>query len=394
VLAALSVLLAVGVAGCAEPVGGSASAVDAVDLPAVAGVPGRGVTPPPADAVGRLLEGIRLAAVTPNVQEVFPDREPECVLTGALTDPGRIEVESLQFLPGTVTPVLEKYGFVASWRACATFQLPTQPIESIAHSFELADPASARAAAAELAAASLRTGERELTVLGGARAQLNPVDDREAVEIWVPVGRTLSYVFHEAAAGVALGEATRLAEAHARLLAAFVPTPQADVPALPPDPTGLKGITAIPLGDPDLGTGPYDLAATLHESAAPGADRALLTANGYLGSYRKWGFDGERSHRVTVDAFAGPEQVAAVRDAYVAAEAARPGRAPYALRAVPAATCFVFDRSFGSLAYFSHSCYVSGGSQLATVEVLGSAALDDTAALTALVGAQLDLIAG
>ena len=74
--------------------------------------------------------------------------------------------------------------------------------------------------------------------------------------------------------------------------------------------------------------------------------------------------------------------------------AALPGRAPYALRAVPGATCFVLDRSFGSVDHFSHSCYVSGGSHLATVEVLGSAALDDTAALTALVTAQLDLIAG
>src|SRR6185312_7536018 len=110
--AAVVGIVAALVAGCAAPVTGSAAAVDPVGPPAAAGRPGPGVTPPPDDPDGRLVEAVRLASATPVVPELVAGRPLPCGAAGPHTDPVRVEDGMGEV--GTVAPILEKYGFVAS----------------------------------------------------------------------------------------------------------------------------------------------------------------------------------------------------------------------------------------------------------------------------------------
>jgi hypothetical protein len=382
----------VALGACAAPVPGRAAAVDTAALPAPPGELAPGLVPPPEDLTARLLESLRLAPVTPVVQEVFPDHlSRECTTIGDLAAPDIIE-RSGGFPEGTITPILKRYGYVAGWRSCGA---PAGAfVVTTALSLELADPAAARAAAADLAAASLVSGEEQTTVLNGARAQTSTDEDRQDVQIWVPVGRVLAVVSHQAPVTTALAEATRLAEAHVRLLSSFRPTPQAEVPALPVDPLGLGELTAPVPGDPAIGAGPYDLAATLHTAPDPVADRALFTANGYTGSYRHSTSEDGVDHEVVLDAFAGPAQAEAVRARFVADEAARSGRGPFTVPAVPDATCFVSDLTVPGASWFTQRCFLARGGYLARLEVRRVRAVDDITAMSGMVTAQVGLIDG
>ncbi|WP_214406073.1 DUF7373 family lipoprotein [Pseudonocardia lacus] len=385
----------VALAACAAPVPGRAMPVDVVAVPVAPGEPAPGVVPPPADFTGRLLESLRLAPVTPVVREVLPGSESgSCSPIGDLAEPGIVE-RSGNFPVGTVTPILQKYGYVAGWRSCAT-RGPF--VATVVLSLEMADPAAARATATELAAASLQSGEQQTTVLNGARAQLSDVDDEQYVQVWMPVGRVVSLVAHQAASAVALHEATRLAEIHARLLATFRPTPRTEVAALPADPLGLGSLTAPVPGDSAIGGGPYDLATTLHTVADPVADRALLTANGYTGSYRRSSVlrvvDRDVSYRVVLDAFAGPAQAEAVKARLVALEAAERGRGQFAVPVIPDATCYASDLTLEGASRYTQRCFVSRAGFVATVEVDGLTAPDDVVAITGVLAAQVDLIDG
>ncbi|MCO1657937.1 DUF7373 family lipoprotein [Pseudonocardia humida] len=385
-LAALSVVAAT---ACAAPVAGAARPAQLIDLPTGSGEPAPGIVVPPPQGNGQILEAIRLAAATPIVREQFPDRTNPCSTTGELVAPR--DVEATSFPEGTVAPVLAKYGFVTAWRACAS---NAEGWWTVTQSAELSDPAAARHAVVELAAASLVSGERQTTVLGGATAQVRVEEETEVVQIWVPVGRLFGYVFHQAPAGVALAEATRLAEVHSRLLASFTPTPQAGVPDVPDDPAGLSELTVRPPGDAVRGSGPFDLEATLHSSTDPIADRALLTANGFRGSFRWLTYDGAHSYAAVLQAFPGPAQAEAVRQAFVTSDAGAEGRVPFTLPGAPDASCFRTDRSVPSLASFYQRCYASRGAHLVWVDIDAIRSVDDTAAMTTLLAAQIDLIDG
>ncbi|MCO1657936.1 DUF7373 family lipoprotein [Pseudonocardia humida] len=388
---AVALGLLAALSACAAPLEGRAAAVDAVAAPTAPGEPAPGITPPPAEGIS--VEAARLAAATPYVREVLPDRADTCGPAGPLTSPGRVE-DLGAYPPGTVEPVLVKYGYVAGWRACAAPPDAPPEVRSVADTLEMADPAAARATAAELAATSLRSGEQQTSVLGGSRAQVLSEGDREVVEIWVPVGRTIGFVRHNGPAGTALGEATRLADAHARLLAAFTPTPQAEVADLPVDPLGLVPRMVRPPGDVLSGTGWYGLAATLHTAADPVATRALLTTHDHLGGFRIRTDDGILGYLVVLDAFPGPAQAEAVRAAYAAVEDGYPDQRRIALPAVPDATCHTVDRGTTGAPLVTQRCLVTRGGYLAPVDVYGSDRVDDTTTLGAMVRTQVDLIDG
>jgi hypothetical protein len=384
--AATGALVAATAVACAVPVTGRAAAPDPALLPSVPGQLAPGIVAPPTGG-GVVLESIRIASVTPIVLEHFPDRAESCPTAGDLTSPEYVEQPI--FPVGTVAPILQEYGFVAGWRACGG----NAEQRTLVQTLELADPAAARGAATELAAASLRSGERQLSVLGGATAQQVVEDATEYVQIWVPVGRTLGYLAHGGAPGAALTDATRLAETHARLLETFTPTPQADVPALPRDPYGLiDRVVQLP-GQIQPGGGPYDLAATLHRSTDPVADRALLTANGFIGSWRRPTYDGLLSYTVLLQAFPGPVQAGAVQAAFLA-EADAAGRPRFAVPTVPDAACTANDYGTPGAPFLAQRCYVVRGGYLATLDVGGSDSIDNTSAMASLLPAQVDLLDG
>jgi hypothetical protein len=382
----------VALAACAAPVPGRAAAADTAALPAPPGELAPGLTPPPTQLAHRLLESIRLAAATPVVQEVFPDAVGRgCTAVGDLAAPGIVE-RAVGFPEGTVRPFLEKYGYVAGWRSCGV--RPGATVKTIALSLEVADPAAARAAAADLAAASLNSGEEQTTILSGARVQMHEDEDQRVVQVWMPVGRVVAVLAHSAPSAVALAETTRLAEVHARLLAGFVPTPQADVPALPADPLGLGELTAPTPGDPSIGAGPYDLSATAHMLPDPVADRALFVASGYVGSYRHSTAQDGVNHYAVLNAFAGPAQAEAVRARLAADRAARPGSGPFTVPAAPDAACYVSDLSLEGATSFTQHCFLTRAGYAAHLAVAGVGAPDDIAAINGLVASQVALLGG
>ncbi|WP_214406074.1 DUF7373 family lipoprotein [Pseudonocardia lacus] len=388
----LGVLVLLSIAACSTTVPGRATAALPRD-----GEPPLNAAPAPPDPEdiiqapedGRSLEAHRIAAATPIIPAIFPDRTEYCFPEGAFFSTEAIE--GLYFTEGTAKPILDKYGFASGWGEC---QQDVDDRGTLALSVELSDPASARAAADELAKAGQDFDERTSTVLDGYPVQTSSDATNDTVEIWAPVGRMLAYVYHTAPSGQALDGATRLITEHTRLLEAFTPTPQAELPNLPIDPAGLiPRIVKLP-GEIQKGTGPYELEAYLRLAIDAKAERDLLADNGFESMYYVTSGDEENSYSVSLYKFPGSAQTNVVYDGFARLEEEAFGGTPFELPSIPDAPCFVFDGGYAGTPSFYQRCYVGFGGYLASVDVGGLDAADDTAKMDELLPEQRDLIRG
>lgn len=389
---ALGAVALVVLTACSATVQGRAAAALPRDgEPPLTGAP---APPDPEDIIqapedGRSLEANRLAGATPIIASVFPDRTEYCFPEGAFFNTESIE--SLYFVEGTAKPILDKYGFAAGWGEC---EQDADSRGTLALSVELSDPASARAAATELAKAGQDFDERTSTVLDGYPVQTSNDEENDTVEIWAPVGRTLAYVYHTAPRGQALDGATRLITEHTRLLAAFTPTPQAELPDLPLDPANLiPRIVKLP-GEIQKGTGPYELESYLRLAIDAKAERDLLANNGFESMFYVTAGDEEFNYSVSLYKFPGSAQTNVVYDGFARLEETAFGGKPFRLSSIPDAPCFVFDGGLPGTPSYYQRCYVGFGGYLASVDVGGLDSADDTAKMDELLPQQRDLIQG
>jgi hypothetical protein len=208
------------------------------------------------------------------------------------------------------------------------------------------------------------------------------------------VGRTLAYAYHTAPTGQALDGATRLITEHTRLLEAFTPTPQAELPNLPIDPANLiPRIVKLP-GDIQKGTGPYELESYLRLAIDAKAERDLLANNGFETMYYVTAGDDELSYSVSLYKFPGSAQTNVVYDGFARLEETAFGGTRFELESIPDAPCFVFDAGIAGTPSFYQRCYVGFGGFLASVDVGGMDSADDTAKMNELLPKQRDLIRG
>jgi hypothetical protein len=214
----------------------------------------------------------------------------------------------------------------------------------------------------------------------------------DTVQVFVPVGRMVAYAFHETGGGQGLAEVDRLMRDQTTLLASFVPTPQAEVAALPVDPHGLQQLTLSPPGELNAFSGPYDLESYLRLAIDPVRERELLLANGFTGMYSKQSANGALTYAVALYAFPTSVQTNAVFNAFAELERSTFGGMPFRLPSIPAAPCFAFVVAADGTAY--QRCYVGFGSYLASVDVGGLSSPDDIAEMDRLLPAQRDLIDG
>jgi hypothetical protein len=229
----------------------------------------------------------------------------------------------------------------------------------------------------------------------GAAGLLSSADGAETVQGWAAVGRTISYVFHTAPTGEALGGADLLMADQTALLAAFTPTPQDQVPDLPADPNGLRDLTLDPPGDLDNLTGPYGLDSYIRLAIDPILERDVLAANGFTGMFSKQSRTDERSYAVNLYAFPTSAQTNVAYTAFADLETAAFAPQPITVPSIPDAPCFAFDTGAGTgTSSFYQRCYVGYGSYLVGIDVGGVAALDDVAEMDQLLLAQRDLIDG
>jgi hypothetical protein len=388
---ALGVLTLAATAACSTTVPGRAAAALPRDgEPPLSAAP---LAPPapediiPAPSEGRGLEANRIAAATPILAATFPDRTEYCFPEGGYFNADSIE--TLYFAPGTAAPVLDKYGFVAGWGECAQ---DGEGRGTLALSAEMSDPASAQAAVAELAKAGQDFDERASTVLNGYPVQTSSDEANDTVEIWAPAGRMIAYVYHQAPAGQALDGATRLLTEHLRLLQAFTPTPQAELPALPIDPNNLvPRIVDLP-GELRKDSGPYDLESYLRIAIDADAERELLEANGFMGMFAKLAGDDNNDFAVSMYQFPSSAQTNAVYDGFARLEETAFGGTRFRLPSVPAAPCFYFDNGTPEYPSFYQRCYVGFGGYLASVDVGGLDTAEDTALMDDLLPKQSDLL--
>jgi hypothetical protein len=386
----LSLLVAT---ACTTTVQGTPTAAEAPGpripaAPTTTTAPAPQIVPPPTDPAGRILEAHRLAGATALISATFPDRTESCYPNGVWADAATLEQE--YFPVGTAADILDKYGFVAAWGQCG--QNATQ--NTLTLSIELSDPASATAAATELAVAAKQPGDRGSTIQNGIPVVLRPSGEEDWVQIWAPVGRTIAYVFHIAPAGQSLDEATRMVNDQIALLGTFTPTPQADVPNLPPDPAGLAGFALDPPGTPDPISGPFDLDSYLRIAIDPVRERDLLVANGFTGMYVKQSGDGTLLYSVALYAFPSSAQTNAVYNGFADLETNYFGGTPFVLPSIPQAPCFVTDTGTPDQPFFYQRCYVGFGSYLAGVDVGGMATAEDSSVMNGLLPLQRDLIDG
>lgn len=389
----LAVLLA---AACSTTVQGSPSAAESPGAPTPTIAPNTPAAPPPdivappADPLARGLEAHRLAGATALISATFPDRAGSCSPYGAFVDPDALE--TAYFPPGTAASILEKYGFVTAWGLCG--QTADQQFNTLTLSIELSDPASATAAATELAIAGKQPGDRATTILDGVPLVLRVEGDQDWVQIWAPVGRTIAYTFHIAPAGESVDGATRMVSDQIALLRGFTPTAQSDVPNLPPDPTGLAAFALDPPGTVDPITGPFDLEPYLRIAIDPVRERELLTANGFTGMYLKQTTDGTLYYGVAIYGFPTSAQTNVVYNGFAQLETTSFGGTPFVLPSIPQAPCFFADSGTPDQPYFYQRCYVGFGSYLVSVDVAGLSTAEDTSIMNGLLPQQRDLIDG
>jgi hypothetical protein len=388
-MAALALLLT----GCATTVQGTASPAETSAPATTEATPTEpteapvDVTPAPPRGVGRVLEAHRIASATVLVPATFGDRTEGCAPSGPYAVADALEPDV--FPAGTAAALLDRWGFVAAWAQCSAVPGGAGTLVVV---MELSDPESARRAAAELAEGQATGGFEPATVPGleGDPALLLTEGGQDTVQAFVPVGRMLAYAFHVAAAGQGLDDVTRLMTDQLTLLGSFEPTPQAAVPALPPDPQGLAGLVLDPPGNPTPLSGPYDVEGYLRLAIDPFRERDLLTANGFSGFFIKQTEEGGRSYAVALYVFPDSARTNAVYDAFAQLETAAYGGTKFSLPAVPDAPCF----HAGSEGAFYQRCYVGYGSYLVSVDVVGLTSADDVATMNQLLPAQQDLIDG
>jgi predicted small secreted protein len=390
-LAVCAVLLA----ACTSTVPGTARPAEAAGPPPTsAAPPGRpdvDVIPAPELGVGTQVEAIRMAAATSLVGVLFPDRTDGCIPYGPFVDAR--DIEALYFLAGTAQPILDTYGFVAGWGQC---QQNAANQATLALTMEVSDPDSAALAVSELVDAASDPDQQPTTLpTTGAAGLLRSADGEDTVQGWAAVGRTISYVFHTAPTGEALGGADRLMADQTALLAGFTPTPQDRVPALSPDPDGLRDLTLDPPGDLDTLTGPYALDSYIRLAIDPIRERDVLAANGFTGMFSKQSSTDERSYAVNLYAFPSSAQTNVAYVAFADLETAAFAPVPITVPSIPDAPCFAFDTGAGTgTPNFYQRCYVGYGSYLVGIDVGGVTALDDVAEMDRLLVAQRDLIDG
>jgi hypothetical protein len=181
-----------------------------------------------------------------------------------------------------------------------------------------------------------------------------------------------------------------MSAAQARLLAGFVPTPPAEVKALPLDPQGLARYVIDPPGVRDGDDGPYDLESYLRLAVDPARERDLLAGNGFTGAYVKSSAVDPLSYAAAVFTFPTSTQSNAVYTGFAELEGGEYGGRAFTLPAIPAAPCFVVADG----PVYDQRCYVGYGSHLASVDVYGLARPDDLDPMTTLLPAERDLIDG
>ncbi|MCX6463504.1 MAG: hypothetical protein NTW05_07915 [Pseudonocardiales bacterium] len=379
-------------AACTSTVTGTGSPAEPPGPPAGATAtaePGPQVVPPPPVGPGTQVEAIRMAGATSLVTAASPDRTASCFPSGPFVDAATLEAQA--FAPGTALPTLEAYGFVAAWAECGQDDAGRA---TLAITMEVSDPGSASAAVIALADAGRSPGDEALVLPTSRAVAVAAQDGDETVQAWSAAGRVVAYVFHTAAPGTARDQADALMADQLALLAAFTPTPQDQVPALPTDPDGLRDLAVDTPGDPDPQTGPYGLDSYTRIAIDPVGERALLEANGFTGFYTKQSSDGVLSYAVALYAFPTSAQTNAVYSEFARLETAAYGGTPITAPSIPDAPCFGFDAGTPELPFLLQRCYVGFGSYLASVDVAGVPALDDTTAMDPLLVAQRDLIDG
>lgn len=362
------------------------------------------IVPAPELSAGTVVEAHRVAAVTALVQPSFPERTATCLPNAPLVVPRGVAVQ--HFASDTVAPILERYGFVAGWGRC---RRDAAGLSTVTLVMEMSDPASAARAGVEIAAdlaaraatpdggtGSAGAGGLQEVVLPDSRAAglLEHGGEHESVRAFAASGRMLAHVFHEAPPGQGVQGADRVLGEQAELLAGFVPTPQAQVPELEPDPHGLLKVAVKPPGELSVFTGPYDLEGYLRLAIDPLREREVLTANGFTGMYAKYSGDDGLSYAVNLYAFPTSAETNNVYNAFSELEATEFGNRKFRLPSIPDAPCFVFNPPAGGGTTYGQRCYVGYGSYLASIDVSGMTDPDDTTGMDRLLPAQRDLIDG
>jgi hypothetical protein len=385
----LVLLAAVALSGCTTTVVGTPSADPAaLSGPEDPAALGPDVIAPPVDSAGRELEAHRLAEATTIAQEVFPDRAgPDCG-SGPLLAAVDVERFYLGNAGGVIAPILDRYGFVTAWASCA---ISPDALPTVTLSVELSDPVSAARAIGEIETAITGVFQPEGSLVGGAPILEAFPGDRRVLTAWTAVGRTLAVAVHAVPRGAGVDEFDRLVTGQVSLLSTFVPTPQAEVVKLAPDPHGLAALLADPPGKRQTITGPYELAAVLHFSLAPADDRAALPANGFAGSYVKASTDGVLGYIATVETYAGPDQAAAVNGLY-RTQYAQLGYTPLTVPSVPEAGCIAGDHNPLGSSFLVQYCFIVRGPYLISIGIGGLSALDDTTGMAALLPAQIEAL--
>lgn len=346
--------------------------------------------PTPAPSVGTRVEAIRLAAATPLVEDLLPERVNGCRPFGPFIDPA--ELERLAFLPGTVEPTLRRSGFVAAWSQCRQEE---NGRGTLAMAVAVADSASAAAVVIDLAGIGGLSPDDAVTLpASGAVGTLVSGGGQETVQAWSSVGPTVGYVFHVATPGRAAPEADQLMVDQLALLRAYEPTPPDQVAALPPDPDGLRAFTIEPPGRVEPLTGPYGLDSLVRQAIEPVTEREVLRSAGFTGAYNRSSVDGSTAYSITTYAFPTSTQTNAAYDEFARLESVDYGGVPIVVPSVAAAPCFALDVGTEADPVHYQRCYVGYGRYLARVEVIGADDPDDTLVMDPLLVAQRDLIDG
>lgn len=394
-LAALLLVAPPLLAACTSTVVGSASPAEAPappPAPAPTADPaeaGPAVAPPPLTP-GTQVEAIRMAAATSLVTTASLDRTEYCNPSGPFVDAATLE--DVAFAPGTAVAALREHGFVAAWAECGR---DAADRATLAITMEVSDPQSASNAAVALADAARAPGDEAL-VLPSSRAiaLVATADGAETAQAWASSGRMVGYAFHTAAPGTALGQVDTLMADQLALMAAFTPTPQDRVPALPEDPDGLRDLAVAAPGQPDALTGPYGLDSYTRIAIDPARERPLLADNGFAGFYTRQSTDGPLSYAVALYRFPASAQTNTVYTEFARLESETYGGIPIRTPSIPDAPCFGFDAGTAEQPFLLQRCYVGFGSFLASIDVAGEPALDDTSVIDPLLVAQRDLIDG
>jgi hypothetical protein len=377
------------VTACTAATAGAGAAAPSAPIAAPAGTT-TDVVAPPVDTTGLRLEAHRLAAATALVETTFPDRTERCEDRGPYLSAA--DLEPYVFPPGTASDTLDRYGFVVGWAQCAQDAAGTA---TITLSIELSDPVATASAIREMAAVAARSAGRQPTAAAGGATVLTRSDaTTDTVQVWTAVGRTVAYTAHEAPAGQGVDGALRLNADQVRLLTAFTPTPQDQVPGLPLDPGGLAALVLEPPGTRGGAGGPFAPEAYLRVVPDPLHQRELLTGTGLTGVYVKDSDDAPLHYSVTVFAFPAASQTNAAYEGFAKLELQAFGGVAFRLPSIPDAPCSAIEYASPKSPRYVQRCYVGYGGHLASIDVSGLTAADDVAAMDRLLPAERDLIDG